>query len=155
MENVKYFAGAHAGCLGYTPNHYPNHDHMLVKVSGESTLGDFYFQLREKKGIVVNGNWMEVEPTMQHEYDYDEGGRVYPAYLVSGARIPEEALVTKYEVCDVTDAIRGMLTYHETYAKPSPYFKKLELDKFRELDEDNAFDRGIITAVKGCMEQLA
>ena len=100
------------------------------------------FQVREMKGIINKaGQWEEIEP-IRTRYD--------PVYKIGEEVIPDERLVTEYEVFDVTDVVLALdaLFAKAGEIKVYPHFKRIELKNFSQINPESDYWEKAIKAVQ-------
>ena len=150
----KYFIGAEAGCIGYSQDGYPIHDHQLVLVkSDRSTKVKAIYQVQKVFGIIENGEFVEAKPKCENIANCASEPEYKMTYWVADEIIHEAKLKTQYNVLDVTDVVRAAEVFDGI---SSPYISTKCLDIFkrnRELNARNPEDKPIIAAVKAAMNR--
>ena len=155
MTNRKFFAGCEAGCIGHDRNGYPIRDYQLVLVKEEEEW-DRVLQVRQVWGVIgEDGEFHEAKPecrsvsicsSCEPEYEL--------VYWVDGAKVPNETLVTQYEVIDISgiaDAISNFVALHPDTESPyffTSKFRQLFSGMPRQLDGRKKEDKAIIDAIK-------
>ena len=153
MTKMKFLAGCEAGCVGYTKTGYPVRDYQLVSVVGDAGIIGV-FQVHEVRGIDKDGSFcvaksdcMSVSNCSSCEPEYET------SYWLDGVQVPNEKLVTRYQVVEVTDIVNAISAFAVEHPdESSPYFSKKCLGKSYQLDGRKKRDKAIIDAVKAVMK---
>lgn len=120
-HNDLFFMGSWAGCIGHTENGYPIYDHFIVEMVTKSGKERF-FQFHELYGLYVDGKWREAQYGTERCVSSDDTVYERPVWKFEGIQIPEEELVKRYDIVEITDFVKATERYalNTCYSK-SPY----------------------------------
>lgn len=120
-HNIQFFMGSWAGCIGYTENGYPIHDYFIVEMV-TATDKKRFFQFHELYGIEIAGEWREAQFETEKCVTFDELVYERPVWKFEEEEIPENKLVKRYDIVEITDLVRATERYAvNTKYGNSPY----------------------------------
>lgn len=120
-RTTHFFVGSWAGCIGHTESGYPIHDYFIVEMVTYSGRKRF-FQFHELRGVEVAGKWKEAQLETEKCVSSDDTVYDCPIWKFEGKEVPEEKLVKKYDIVEITDLVIAAKKYAEnTGYNKSPY----------------------------------